>query len=269
MTLNTREIRLAMGTLILVLVVFGGVLIKDKVAEWVELADTKDGEELVISKYQARIARKAGYLRRIETIKLVLPEYPVGRDVKSQLLQQLNGLAARHRLGITSVDPDKEREVGELGLYRLSVSVAWSGDLEQLTRFLFDMQQQGAVIDVRQLTVKADPRANLSGSMKIDFAYNRVAASASTPKATASSPVPGPAPATDVKPSPPEVSVAAPASPAAPPAATGPAPVAAPDPAPALPVLPGASAPKLPSFPVPTPAVPAVPPNLPSVEKTP
>lgn len=279
MTLSAREIRLAMFTLFAVIVGMTWFLGEDKLNEYGELVDRADDADLMISKLESRVARRDGYLRRIETIKLVLPEFPIGRDVKSQMLQQLNGWAGRHRMGISSVNPDKEKEIGDLGLYRLSVNVAWSGNLEQLTRFLFDMQMQGAVIDVRQLTVKADNKGDLSGNMRVDFAYNRVDPS-TIPPAPAPAPTPAPAPpgltVTPVPTTPPsatpeeagpEASVPAPTPPVENPGAraTPAAPVAPPGmpvPAPAAPKLSPPSAP--PSLPVPgAPPSPPTPPPAP------
>jgi len=189
--LTLREVKLALATGVVALAGLTWAGLRDRITEWGDLADERDELQLTIEKFEARISRKEGYQRRIETIKLILPEYPKGRDVKSQLLQQLQALASRHALSLPAMEPDREREVGEMGLYRLGVSDNWVGNLEQLTRFLFDMQQQGAVIDVRQMTVKADDRGALRGNMRIDFAYNRVDPS----KMVAASPPSAPPPA--------------------------------------------------------------------------
>jgi hypothetical protein len=79
-------------------------------------------------------------------------------------------------LQLTSLTPDPEEELEEMGLFRSAVRGSWSGTAPQLVGFLYQLQQMGAVADVSDLRVRkrAGERESLSGNVVIEFVYARI-----------------------------------------------------------------------------------------------
>ena len=79
---------------------------------------------------------------------------------------------------MTRREADAERQAGDL--YETAITCYWEGDLGALVNFLYAQQAQGAVSDVRQLSVQPVagrdvPPGHLKGTFTIDFAYRRQA----------------------------------------------------------------------------------------------
>ena len=75
-----------------------------------------------------------------------------GKKAEAELLQALEKTAGQHNLALTRREADAERQAGDL--YETAVTCYWEGDLTALVNFLYAQQSQGAVSDVRQLSVQ-------------------------------------------------------------------------------------------------------------------
>ena len=96
----------------------------------------------------------------------------------TQAWSNRHGDAGQHNLTLTRRNPGAERQAGDL--YETAISCDWEGDLEALVNFLYAQQAQGAVSDVRQLSVQPVggrdvPAGHLKGNFTIDYAYRREA----------------------------------------------------------------------------------------------
>jgi hypothetical protein len=81
-------------------------------------------------------------------------------------------------------------------LFETAITCDWEGDLPALVNFLYAQQSQGAVSDVRQLSVQPVggrdvPAGHLKGNFTIDYAYRRDAGGAES-KADAAPAAPEP-----------------------------------------------------------------------------
>jgi hypothetical protein len=248
--LNPREWNLLLGTAVVVLLGSTWMAGEPKLAEWTALEQTRTELDLQRRRSESQIARRDHFLRNMETVKLVLPQYPVNRDLQSEFLQRIQAMAEKSNLLVSGMEPEKEKGVGASGLFKMAINASWRGGVRELVPFLYDLQIQGVLMDVRQLKVTADASGQLRGNLIVDFAYSRGDQPAATAEAVAAAPAPpapAPVPAPPVEaqptseaaaaPSPPpaEASPAAPASAAALPPPVLPSPTAAPPAVPSLP----------------------------------
>jgi hypothetical protein len=188
MTLNTREWNLLVATVLVILIGSTWMLGGDKLTEWQELRDSRANLELQKRRHESKIGRKDDLMRRLDVVKLVLPQHGLKQDLKSDFMQRIQNLADKSLVTVEKLDSDNEKSVGDSGLFKMAVKVNWKGALKELVPFLYDLQSQGAVMDVRDLSVKSDSSGQLKGNLAVDFAYSR-SDSAPTPAVSIPSPM--------------------------------------------------------------------------------
>ncbi len=173
MKLNKRESRLAVITLIAVLIGVTWLMGEPRYEEW----QANQEESELLARRQAAAQRLLDQTdaldERLATLREELPQHPRDADVTSQLLRNLQQFADQHGLLLLRREPEPEREVGDL--YELAITCTWEGELSALVHFLYALQAQGAIVDVRQLTItpsQGDP-SRLRGTFTVDYAYSR------------------------------------------------------------------------------------------------
>jgi len=175
MTLNKREAVLAVITLVVVLV--GGTywLVEPRFEEWRSNSEEVDYLMARRAAAQRLIDQRGNLDERLSQLRERLPQYPAEIDViTSQLLRNLQRFADENQLTLLRREPEPERQIGDL--YEASISVTWEGDLNALVRFLYALQAQGTIVDIRQLTITPVQGApnRLRGNFTVDYAYSRV-----------------------------------------------------------------------------------------------
>ncbi len=171
MKLNAREWNLLTLTAIVVLAVSAYILAERALDERGEIVRRIQETDAQIARRRAVIDRTDHWEDRLRDLREALPSYPEDQDVTSRLLTLLENAANRHNLELLRRDPERERRDGEL--YELTINCRWRGDLEALVFFLFDLQQQGVQLGVRQLSITPRGAGRLEGTMTIDGAYSR------------------------------------------------------------------------------------------------
>ena len=173
MKLTAREIVLAWLTLVVVVCVVTYSLAGGAIQDWKQLKETQKG--LVARKQMAEhlLKQQPDLLGRLDAVTKDLPSHPEGKDVTADLLRTIEQTARANNLVLTSRQPDNEEPSGDL--FELAIHCRWQGDLEALTRFLYALQIQGAMLDVSQLTVAPADTAGgqLKGRFTVDMAYTR------------------------------------------------------------------------------------------------
>lgn len=173
MKLNPRETRLALITLVAVL---GGLtfwLGEPRLEAWRE---NQEHVEMLVRRQvsaQRLLDQKPELDNRLRQLREELPQHPQGTDVTAQLLRNLQQFADQHNLLLLRREPEPERAIGDL--YELSITCTWEGELPALVHFFYALQSQGAIVDVRQLTitpVQGSPN-RLRGTLTVDYAYSR------------------------------------------------------------------------------------------------
>ncbi len=174
MKLNQREMNLLALTIGVTMIVSGYLAAERAIQErggisrsLTEMRDEIEGRQSVIE--QSTVWRE-----RLRALRETLPVYPPQQDVTTDLLNLLESTAGRHDVVLLRRDVERERRDGEL--FELTINCRWRGHLEGLVHFLFDLQQQGVRLGVRQLSITPRGRGQLEGTMTIDGAYSRLPA---------------------------------------------------------------------------------------------
>jgi hypothetical protein len=102
----------------------------------------------------------------------LMPVFPHGQRMDLHWLSAIEGVASRHQLLILSHQSGEERQEGPV--YELPVLVRqWEGSIDALVHFLFDIEREGAMLDVRYIHIRPKDRTVLQGRMDIFCAYRR------------------------------------------------------------------------------------------------
>ena len=119
------------------------------------------------------LEQKVEIQERWDSLKSAMPSYPLDLDVTSQLLRNLQQTADKQGLNLVRVEPDEEVSVGDL--YEVSITCSWEGSLDALVKFLYDVQAESGMVDIRQITVTPTrgQDGRLKGNMVVDYAYSR------------------------------------------------------------------------------------------------
>lgn len=171
--LSPRETRLAIITLIAVLFGLTFFIGEPRYEEWKQ---NNQEMELLVQRQAAaqRLLDQTDELeKRLASLREALPRYEEGTDVTAQILRNLQRFADEHNFLLLRREPQPEREIGDL--YELAITCTWEGELDALVHFLYALQSQGAIVDIRQLTITPVQRAGnqLRGTLTVDYAYSR------------------------------------------------------------------------------------------------
>lgn len=173
MKLSNRE--LALGWMTVVTVVlgvtywFGG----PKAEEWRNARKAMSGLRDRRQMAESLLTRQDSINSRLAALRQQLPEHPKDKDVTAELLKMLERTAREQNLNLLRREPEKEKSVGDL--YEVAINCTWEADLGALVRFLYALQVQGAILDIRQLTMTPAEGGGekLKGNFTVDCAYSR------------------------------------------------------------------------------------------------
>jgi hypothetical protein len=173
MKISRRE--MTIGVLTLFTLLFGVTywLGGSKIAEQRQMAEEKQKLLRQMELHKRVIEQQGGWTNRLTELQSQLPAYDRNVSVTGEILKNIKSMADQTGLDLTKSRADREKQVGTL--YELSVICDWEGELEELVRFLYQINEQGLRFDIRDLSIRPDAkRADiLRGSMIIDCAYRR------------------------------------------------------------------------------------------------
>lgn len=175
MSLSPRESRLAIITVQVVLVLGAFLVLKPRYKQWENDQERVRESRVLIAMDEEKAAERPELLMELDELMEALPVHPEGVNVVSDMMRTIERLSRNSGLTVSSVYPDQERKDPERNLFEFSIRCDWAGELPHLTRFLYTMQSEGAVMDISSLNVKPSKRQGyLEGKLTIDFAYRRV-----------------------------------------------------------------------------------------------
>ncbi len=172
MKVNPREIVLLVATASVALFGVTSLLARARVDEWRELRAEEQRVRDGIAQNQALVAEQAKWEGEFNQVKDFVPSFPRDRDMTVYWQGMLETVAARHGLKIISKQSREERRIGDT--YELPIEVReCEGSLDAFVHFLFDMQTQGAMVDVRYLRIKPKDKTLRTGRLYLYCAYTR------------------------------------------------------------------------------------------------
>ncbi len=174
MRLSGRELTLAWLTTVTVLLGATYWVGQSRVKEWKDSVRGRGTFAMQKQQLARLIEEQAGINQRLDALRKQLPKYPAGKDVTAELLMTLEKTAQENSVVLLRREPEKEKSAGDL--YEIAINCTWESELAGLVHFLYALQVQGAILDIRQLTVTPAQGANrLKGNFTVDCAYAREA----------------------------------------------------------------------------------------------
>ncbi len=174
MKLSAREISLGWATTAVVLLGVTYWLGAPKLAEWKALLARQADLEREVVLAERLLGQKQNFVDRLAVVREKLPQYTEDKKVMAELLRKLDQPARDSGLELLRRVPMEEEAVHG-NLYEVSIRCDWQGELDPLVRFLYEIQLQGANMDISKLNVSPSDSEpdKLKGSFTIDCAYTR------------------------------------------------------------------------------------------------
>ena len=148
---------------------------RPKIARWNELREEQADMIRQIEQNRKLLAEKKQWEDRYERLRRMLPHHPADRETDVYWLSVMDNLAARHAVKITKRQVRDEKKQGDV--YELPIECReWEGTLDAIVHFLFDLQAEGAMLDVRQMLVRPKGKGLLKGRFSLYCAYTRAPA---------------------------------------------------------------------------------------------
>ncbi len=172
MKMSSRELILGVSTFGVVLFGLTALLAKPKIDELKEIRTQK---QAIISdiKIEKRLVEKRDYWEnKLAEISQLLPTEPIDKDMDVHWLSVMDRVASKHGVKIKRRMAGEEVQLGDV--YELPIECKeWEADLDSLVNFLFELQSEGAMLDIRQLLVKPKGKGVLKGRFTLYCAYTR------------------------------------------------------------------------------------------------
>lgn len=173
MKFSLRELVLAWATTVVVLLGLTYWLGQPKAKEWRDAVKAREQLTWRIKEIDHLMSDQDSVSARIAEIRKQLPQHPAGKDVTAELMMTLEKTAQEHGLSLLRREPEEEKSVGDL--FEVAINCTWEGELDAVVHFLYALQVQGAILDVRQMTITPGQGGpdRLKGNFTVDCAYTR------------------------------------------------------------------------------------------------
>jgi Tfp pilus assembly protein PilO len=170
---SSREKSMVLVTVVVVLYAAAGLSFKKQVANWKAEQRVYATAQKKFREEKALIAAREEWVSRYEQVRDLMPVFPYDKDVDTHWLNVMDSAATRNGLTISRRQANKEAEVGDV--YELPIDCKdWEGSLEALVKFLYDLNNDGAMLDVRQLYIRPSNKPGyLKGTFTLYCAYMR------------------------------------------------------------------------------------------------
>lgn len=176
MKVSSREMTLLWITGVAALFGVTFLLAQPRIKDWKDLGTKQAEAERKIQATEHLLAQGPSWNRKLADFRKKLPQYPADKDVTADLLIRIEKLASANGLTLPSRDVEKESQKGDM--HELAVNCKWEGKLDSLVHFLFDLQNEDAILDASKLVVSPNEKKVLRGSFTVYCSYSR------TPSAT-------------------------------------------------------------------------------------
>ena len=174
MNISHRE-KIMLGITLLVLL-YGalGMGMRKRIENMRQLSQNERELRAVLGDRQALVGQRDEWQAQYAKMADMLPVFAQGRQVTTYWLSIMDRLAVQNNLSIVRRQVGDEKPVGDA--FEMQIDCKdWEGTLEGLVRFLYDLQAEGAMLDVRSLFVRPAPNKPtlLRGSFVLHCAYLR------------------------------------------------------------------------------------------------
>ena len=170
---TSREKTMLLVAVVAVLYAAAALSFKKQATNWKASQRLYASAQKKLQEERELIAAKDEWTAKYERLRGLMPVFPYDKDVDTHWLNIMDSTATRNGFTIARRQTSKEVEVGDV--YELPIDCKdWEGTLESLVKFLYDLHQEGAMLDVRQLFVRPSNRPGfLKGTFTLYCAYMR------------------------------------------------------------------------------------------------
>jgi hypothetical protein len=174
MTIAPREKALAAATIVVLLFGALGLSAKGRLELWRARRAEYAARTVELGRQRLLIANAADWESRYAELKDLMPLFPADKQVDTYWMGTMDALASKNGLSISKRQVGAEKLAGDV--YEFTIECReWEGSLEALVKFLYDLQAEGVMLDMRQLFVRPHPNnpGMLRGSFTLACAYLR------------------------------------------------------------------------------------------------
>lgn len=172
MKLTQREYILALATAAAVLYGGSALFIKSRLPELRDLREEQKTVRWQLEQDRKLAGERDKWAAELKELSGLLSRFSADKKMDVHWLAIMDSLAAKHGINITKRQVGEEKKQGDV--YELSIECKeWEGTLDGITRFLFDLQSEGAMFDIRQLLMKPKEKDVLRGRFLLSCAYTR------------------------------------------------------------------------------------------------
>lgn len=151
--MSDRELLLATVTGAVLLLGGSYLLVRPKWDETKAVRDEQAHVRKELEQYRVLALEKDKWRKEMESVRGMLAKYPADQAMDVVWLSAMDNKAKKNGVNITRRKSGEEKQVGDV--YELPIECSdWDGSLAGLAHFLFELQTEGAMFDVRQLTIK-------------------------------------------------------------------------------------------------------------------
>jgi hypothetical protein len=170
--ISTRESVLALSTVTVALFAVTALLAGSKIDDWKSVRAQQAEVLESIERSKGLVEQEARWTKRMSELQGLMPRFPQGKRMDVHWLSEMEKKASKHGLNILRHEVGSELQEGLV--YELPIECRdWSGSLDALVHFLFDLQNEGAMLDVRYLRIKPKDKVTRTGRFSLYCAYMR------------------------------------------------------------------------------------------------
>ncbi len=146
-------------------------IVQDALADWKAASGKEKSVTEKLRLTKKLLAKGPDVAAQLEGLQRRLPRYGPDRDVTAEQMRTLDRIAQEQSFGLGNREPQPGGTNG--AVREIIIHTAWDSNLDALTHFLYALQTQDAIFDVRRLTVIPVPGQadRLKGSLVINSAY--------------------------------------------------------------------------------------------------
>ena len=175
MRLSSREAVLVLSTAAVAL--FGGsaLVARPKVDVWKETRRQQEAVRTEIEQDERLLQQRESLETELAELSQSLPAYSTDKKMDIHWLSTMDRFAAKHGVKISRRQAGEEKKAGDVRELPIECQ-QWEGNLDSLVHFLFDLQSEGGMLDVRHLLIKPEKGDLLRGRFTLYCAYTRESA---------------------------------------------------------------------------------------------
>lgn len=175
MKIHPREAWLMLATASVALFAGTAMLARPKLDDWRDVRRQQAEVRDQIERENRLLQTKESWEKQFSEFTRIIPVFPADKKMDVHWLSIMDELARKHGVSISKRQVQEEKKVGDV--YELPIEGReWEGSLDALVHFLFDLQSQGAMLDIRQLLIKPKEQKSdgmLRGRFVLYCAYMR------------------------------------------------------------------------------------------------